>query len=61
MEEIEVKFLNIDSDLMEKKLLKIGAKKVFEKLYHRKVFDYPDLRLNDQGAWVRLRDEGEGF
>ena len=59
MEEIEVKFLNIDLKLIEKKLKDIGAKKIFEKLYKRRVFDYPDLRLDKQGAWVRLRDEGD--
>lgn len=59
MEEIEVKFLNIDSVLMEKKLNEIGAKKIFEKLYRRKVFDYPDFSLHKKGAWVRLRDEGD--
>ena len=59
MEEIEVKFLNIDADLLEKKLKEIGAKKIFEKLYRRKAFDYPDLRLDKAGAWVRLRDEGD--
>lgn len=59
MEEIEVKFLNIDLKLVEKKLKDIGAKKTFEKLYKRRVFDYPDLRLDKQGAWVRLRDEGD--
>jgi adenylate cyclase class 2 len=59
MEEIEVKFLNIDSVLMESKLEAIGAKKIFEKLYKRRIFDYPDLRLNKKGAWIRLRDEGE--
>jgi adenylate cyclase class 2 len=59
MEEIEVKFLNIDVVSMEEKLKAIGAEKVFEKLYKRKVFDYPDLRLHKIGAWVRLRDEGE--
>ena len=59
MEEIEVKFLNIDPILMENKLTAIGAKKVFEKLYKRRTFDYPDLRLHKKGAWIRLRDEGE--
>jgi adenylate cyclase class 2 len=59
MEEIEVKFLNIDSVLIESKLEAIGAKKIFEKLYKRRIFDYPDLRLNKKGAWIRLRDEGE--
>lgn len=59
MEEIEVKFLNIDPVSMEKKLLEIGAKKVFEKLYKRRIFDYPDLRFDKMGAWIRLRDEGD--
>lgn len=59
MEEIEVKFLNIDPVPMEKKLIAIGAERIFEKLYRRKVFDYPDLRLHKKGAWIRLRDEGE--
>ena len=59
MEEVEVKFLNIDSVLMESKLETIGAKKIFEKLYRRRIFDYPDLRLHEKGAWIRLRDEGE--
>lgn len=59
MEEIEAKFLNIDSKAIEKKLKKIGAKKIFGKLYKRWVFDYPDLRLHKKGAWIRVRDEGD--
>ena len=59
MEEIEVKFLNIDPDLIENRLKEIGAKKVFERFYKRKAFDYPDLRLDKAGAWIRLRDEGD--
>lgn len=59
MEEIEVKFLNIDTASMENKLKAIGAEKIFERLYKRRVFDYPDLRLHKKGAWIRLRDEGE--
>lgn len=59
MEEIEVKFLNIDKTELEKQLLDIGATKVGEFFYKRQVFDYPDMRLDQQGAWVRLRDEGE--
>jgi len=57
MEEIEVKFLNINPKLIEKKLKEIGAKKIFEKLYRKRIFDYPDLRFNNIGAWIRLRDE----
>jgi len=59
MEEIEVKFLDIDKDALEKKLLSLGAKKVGDYLYKRQVFDYPDLRLDKMGAWIRVRDEGD--
>lgn len=57
-EEIEVKFLNIDPEAIQKKLAEIGAKKVGEYFYRRRVFDYPDFRLDKQNAWLRLRDEG---
>lgn len=59
MEEPEVKFLNIDPVKIQKKLKQIGAKKVFDRLYRRRVFDYPDFRFDKEGAWIRLRDEGE--
>jgi adenylate cyclase class 2 len=59
MEEKEIKFLNINPNLVEKKLKEIGAKKLFERLYKRRVFDYPDLTLNKKGAWLRVRDEGD--
>lgn len=57
-EEIEVKFLNISPRDIEEKLLNIGAIKVGEYFYRRFIFDFPDLRLNKEGAWIRLRDEG---
>lgn len=59
MEEIEVKFLNIDPETIQKKINDLGGKKIFDKLYRRRVFDYPDLRLHKEGAWIRLRDESE--
>lgn len=59
MEEIEVKFLNINKEALERKLISIGAKKAGEYLYRRQVFDYPDLRLDREGAWIRIRDEGD--
>jgi adenylate cyclase class 2 len=59
MEEIEVKFLEIDVPAIEAQLKRIGAVKVFDRLYCRKVFDYPDLRLNANNSWVRVRDEGD--
>lgn len=57
MEEIEVKFLNINPVAMQKKFVEIGAQKLGEYFYRRRVFDYPDWRLDKQGAWLRLRDE----
>lgn len=59
MEEFEVKFLKIDPVETRKKLKKLGAKKVFERLFRRKIYDYPDWRLNSGGSWLRIRDEGE--
>ncbi|MFA5927352.1 MAG: CYTH domain-containing protein [Patescibacteria group bacterium] len=59
MEEIEVKFLNIDRSKIERKLKKIGAKKIFDRTYRSKAFDFPDLRLTNNSSWARIRDEGE--
>lgn len=58
-EEIEVKFLDVNIEELEKKLESIGATKVKEYFYRRRVFDYPDYRLNKAHSWLRLRDEGE--
>lgn len=59
MQEYEVKFLNIDVAEVEKRLARIGATKAGEYFYRRRIFDYPDLRLDKAGSWLRLRDEGE--
>jgi len=57
--EIEAKFLNIDIEKTRNRLSEIGAKMEYpERLMKRKVFDYPDNKLNTEGAWVRVRDEG---
>lgn len=58
-EEIEVVFLEIDQDDMERRLAGIGAEKVGDILYRHTAFDYPDYRLNSDNAWIRLRDEGD--
>ncbi|HEY4505316.1 MAG TPA: class IV adenylate cyclase [Candidatus Paceibacterota bacterium] len=58
-EEIEVKFLEIDVDGIQRKLKDLGATKIGQYFYRRRVFDYPDYRLNNAHAWLRLRDEGE--
>lgn len=57
--ELEAKWLNVDIDAMRKKLHAIGAKlESPERLMTRKVFDYPDMRLEAIGGWVRVRNEG---
>jgi adenylate cyclase class 2 len=59
--EIEAKFLNIDVEKIREKLRETGAVlKYPERLMKRKVFDYPDASLYKEGAWVRVRDEGDG-
>jgi adenylate cyclase, class 2 len=58
--EIEAKFLNVDHDHLRQKLQDTGAQLVAaERLMRRKVFDYPDGRLEHIGGWVRVRDEGD--
>ena len=60
--EHEAKFLNVDVEKLGTKLKEIGAVlKYEERLMKRKVFDYPDERLKKEGAWIRVRDEGEGL
>jgi len=59
MQEYEGTWLDVDVASLEQKLEMLGAKKVGEYNYRRKVFDYPDLHLDKEGSWVRLRDEGE--
>lgn len=59
MQEIEVKFLNVDQDKLQIKLVEIEAQKAGEYFYRRRVFDYPDWRLDKAGSWLRLRDEGD--
>ena len=58
MEEIEAKYLDIDPEGIQKKLLATGAVKKSEVLIRQKVYDYPDWRLDKMGAWIRLRDTG---
>lgn len=59
MNEYEVKFLEVNTPALEQKLLELGATKEFDRTYKRIIFDYPDLRLDNNGAFIRLRDEGD--
>ena len=58
--EIEAKWLNIDTVAFRKTLKAVGATLLVpERLMSRRVFDYPDHRLEKIGGWVRVRDEGD--
>lgn len=58
--EIEAKWLNIDLASMRKRLKRIGAELVMkERLMTRKVYDFPDKRLEKISGWVRVRNEGD--
>lgn len=58
--EIEAKWLNIDKDQFRQKLQSAGAHLVAkERKMIRSVFDYPDMRLEKVGGWVRVRDEAD--
>ena len=57
--ELEAKWLNIDIEQFRLRLSEIGAKMISsERLMVRRIYDFPDSRLQDSGGWVRLRDEG---
>jgi adenylate cyclase class 2 len=61
--EIEVKFLDINADILRKDLANIGAKLIApERLMRRINFDFPDMRLGKgRKAWVRVRDEANSI
>lgn len=57
--EIEAKWLNIDVATLRRKLESVGATLVQpERLMMRRIYDYPDMRLEKTGGWVRVRNEG---
>lgn len=59
--EIEAKFTDVNPNEIREKLKSLGGKLVFpERLMKRRVFDFQDENLYNNGAWVRVRDEGDG-
>lgn len=59
MEEIEVKFLDINKEEIENKLINLGAKFIGSFDYKLKPYDFPGLPMSkEKNAWIRLRDEG---
>ena len=58
--EIEAKFLDVNPGGIREKLKSIGAKQIYpERLMTRKVFDFADHHLEKEGAWIRVRNEGD--
>lgn len=58
--EVEAKFLNVNHDEIRARLKKLSAQlKQPVRLMRRNNFDYPDMRLEKIGGWVRVRDEGD--
>lgn len=58
MEEIEAKFLGINPEKIEEKLSELDAKDMGEEILYAISFDYPGFPLDEQAAWVRLRNIG---
>jgi adenylate cyclase class 2 len=58
MNEIEVKILEVDVPGLEKKLIELGGKKVFDGQITSVAFDFPDRRFSDDEILIRLRKKG---
>ena len=58
--EIEAKITDINPWELREKLKTVGAKMIFpERMMKRRVFDFKDKKLEEKGAWMRVRDEGD--
>ncbi len=58
--EIEAKWLNINIDEFREILKSAGAILVTpERLMTRRAYDFPDMKLESNSGWVRVRDEGD--
>jgi len=59
MEEIEVKILNVNGRQVERKLIGLGAKKVFDGEIETFFFDFKSHSIVKAGNLIRLRREGD--
>lgn len=59
MKEIEAKILEIDSADIQKRLINLGAKKVFDGNLEWVVFDFSDGSLSKREILLRLRTSGQ--
>ncbi len=60
MQEIELKFLEINKEKLIKKLREKAAKKTFEGIMKVAYLDHGDNRIKDRNELLRLRDIGNG-
>lgn len=59
MREIEVKILEVNLEEVERKLISLGAKKVFEGEIKTEFFDFEDFSIKKSNSILRLRKYGE--
>lgn len=59
MQEIELKILNIDTEDVEERLLKSGAKKIGTYSVKDEFYDFPDKEIQTKGEVLRLRLIGD--
>jgi adenylate cyclase class 2 len=58
--EIEAKFAQADHDAVRAKLKAAGAECTYPmRTMVRAILDYPDRRLQKDGGWIRVRNEGD--
>ena len=59
MREVEVKILDIDREALIKKLVELGAERVFDGEMRDVYYDYDHGGIGDNGGLVRLRQQGD--
>jgi len=59
MHEVEIKILDVDREKVIDKLLKLGAKKIFDDIIYAVKYDTPDKKLEKDNKMLRLRMEGK--
>ncbi len=59
MQELEIKILEVDVEEITKKLINLGAQKIFSGKIEAEFFDFPDKRLQNSGKLLRLRRKGD--
>lgn len=59
MKEIELKVLDIDREQLEKKIVDLGAQKVFDGVVITQFYDFPDGSIQKAKDLIRLRLKGD--